>query len=155
MAGNQTAVSLKEAGNQTAAAIDEGLEAALDLLGDPLPDTGRGDRVVIKPNTIQRKPGFRTGSCLRPELLPARAIRASARGAEVRIAGRTRVHPELPRESQFHKCAPVAGSAGPPLRIVQVYSARSLRALNAVPDIVTEGDFFSRPLSRPVPEELV
>ncbi|MCM2426019.1 DUF362 domain-containing protein [Streptomyces sp. RKAG337] len=138
MAGNLTAVSLKEVGNQTAAAVDEGVEAALDLLGDPLQDIGKGDRVVIKPNMFQRKPGFRTS----PELLLALAKRASARGAEVFIAERTQVLKEILLEHPVHRYAQVVSFDDRPLRIVQVPGARSLRVPIAVPDIVTECDFF-------------
>lgn len=138
MAKIHTAVALTKIDTPTAEAVDQGVELALDLLGDPLRDIGRGDRVVIKPNMFQRKPGFRTS----PDILLALAKRASARGAEVFIAERTQVLKEILHESPVHKYAQVVSFDDRPLRIVQVPGARSLRVPVAIPDIVTECDFF-------------
>ncbi len=138
MTGDLTAVALTRAEARTAAAVDEAVEQVLDLIGDPLQDVGKGDRVVIKPNMFQRKPGFRTS----PELLLALAKRASARGAEVFIAERTHVLKEILEGSPVHRYAQVVSFDDRPLRIVQVPGATSLRVPIAVPDIVTECDFF-------------
>lgn len=138
MPGDLTAVALTRAEARTAAAVDQAVEQVLDLLGDPLRDVGRGDRVVIKPNMFQRKPGFRTS----PELLLALARRASARGAEVFVAERTQVLKEILEGSPLHRYAQVVSFDDRPLRIVQVPGATSLRVPIAVPDIVTECDFF-------------
>ncbi|MFF7333612.1 DUF362 domain-containing protein [Streptomyces sp. NPDC090306] len=129
-----TAVSITRATTSTEAAVDE----ALDLLGDPLADVGRGDRVVIKPNMFQRKPGFRTS----PELLCAVAARAAARGAEVYVAERTHVLKEILDGAPVHRHAKVVSFDDRPLRVVQVPGATSLRVPIAVPDLVLDCDFF-------------
>jgi uncharacterized protein (DUF362 family) len=134
MTDGRTTVALAEA----AADVDQAVEQVLDLLGDPLRDVGRGDRVVIKPNMFQRKPGFRTS----PELLLALARRASARGAEVFIAERTQVLKEILEDSPVHRYAQVVSFDDRPLRIVQIPEATSLRVPIAIPDIVVDCDFF-------------
>lgn len=134
--GGEAAVSLTRA--PTARAVDRAVEEALGLLGDPLDALGRGDRVVIKPNMFQRKPGFRTS----PEVLLALARRASARGAQVFVAERTRVLHEILRGSPVHRYAEVVSFDDRPLRIVQIPGATSLRVPIAVPDLVTDCDFF-------------
>jgi uncharacterized protein (DUF362 family) len=136
--GDSTAVALTRVETPTAAAVDQAVEQVLDLLGDPLRDVGRGDRVVIKPNMFQRKPGFRTS----PELLLALAKRASARGATVFVAERTHVLKEILDGSPVHRYAQVVSFDDRPLRVVQVPGATSLRVPIAIPDIVTECDFF-------------
>ncbi|MET7679230.1 DUF362 domain-containing protein [Streptomyces sp. NPDC005423] len=134
MSGELTAVSLTRVGTTTEAAVDE----ALDLLGDPLRDVGKGDRVVVKPNMFQRKPGFRTS----PELLLAVARRASARGAEVFVAERTHVLKEILDGAPVHRYAQVVSFDDRPTRIVQVPGATSLRVPITVPDLVLDCDFF-------------
>ncbi|MCU7727447.1 DUF362 domain-containing protein [Actinoplanes sp. KI2] len=131
-------VALTRAAASTAAAVDAAVEQVLGLLGDPLRDVGRGDRVVIKPNMFQRKPGFRTS----PELLVAVARRAAARGAEVFVAERTAVLTEILAGSEVHRYATVVSFDDRPLRVVQIPEATSLRVPIAVPDIVAECDFF-------------
>ncbi|GAA2437950.1 DUF362 domain-containing protein [Streptomyces pulveraceus] len=138
MPGDLTAVALTRADDPTDAAVDQAVEQVLALLGDPLRDVGRGDRVVIKPNMFQRKPGFRTS----PGLLLAVAKRASARGAEVFVAERTHVLKEILDGSPLHRYAQVVSFDDRPLRIVQIPGATSLRVPVAIPDIVTECDFF-------------
>ncbi|MES9506711.1 DUF362 domain-containing protein [Streptomyces sp. NPDC000609] len=138
MPGDLTAIALTRVDDPTDAAVDQAVEQVLDLLGDPLRDVGRGDRVVIKPNMFQRKPGFRTS----PELLLAVAKRASARGAEVFVAERTHVLKEILDGSPLHRYAQVVSFDDRPLRIVQIPGATSLRVPVAIPDIVTECDFF-------------
>jgi uncharacterized protein (DUF362 family) len=138
MSGDRTAVALSRVADQSAAAVDESVDEALHLLGDPLRDVGRGDRVVIKPNMFQRKPGFRTS----PELLLAVAKRASERGAEVFVAERTQVLKEILDGSPVHRYAKVVSFDDRPLRIVQVPDARSLRVPVSMPDIVLDCDFF-------------
>jgi uncharacterized protein (DUF362 family) len=101
-------------------------------------DLTRGDRVVIKPNMFQRKPGFRTS----PDILCALAKRASARGAEVFIAERTHVLKEILQDSPVHRYATVVSFDDRPLRIVQIPDATSLRVPIAIPDIVVECDYF-------------
>jgi uncharacterized protein (DUF362 family) len=136
--GDLTAVALTRVDVPTAAAVDQAVGQVLDLLGDPLRDVGKGDRVVIKPNMFQRKPGF----CTSPELLLAVAKRASARGAEVFVAERTHVLKEILDGSPLHRYAQVVSFDDRPLRIVQIPGATSLRVPVAIPDIVTECDFF-------------
>lgn len=131
-------VALTRAAASIPGAVDAAVERALDLLGDPLREVARGDRVVIKPNMFQRKPGFRTS----PELLLAVAKRASARGAEVFIAERTQVLKEVLTGSDVHRHATVVSFDDRPLRVVQIPGATSLRVPIAVPDIVVECDFF-------------
>ncbi|MEE1839786.1 DUF362 domain-containing protein [Streptomyces sp. NPDC007076] len=138
MPGDLTAVALTRVDDPTDAAVDQAVEQVLDLLGDPLRDVGKGDRVVIKPNMFQRKPGFRTS----PGLLLAVAKRASARGAEVFVAERTHVLKEILDGSPLHRYAQVVSFDDRPLRIVQIPGATSLRVPVAIPDIVTECDFF-------------
>ncbi|GLW73262.1 hypothetical protein Kpho02_55610 [Kitasatospora phosalacinea] len=138
MSSDPTAVALTRSPAPTAAAVDGAVEQALALLGDPLDDLGRGDRVVIKPNMFQRKPGFITS----PDLLLAVARRAAARGAEVFVAERTHVLKELLDGSPLHRYARVVSFDDRPLRIVQVPGATSLRVPIAVPDIVQDCDFF-------------
>ncbi|MFE0514357.1 DUF362 domain-containing protein [Streptomyces sp. NPDC058964] len=134
MTGDLTTVSLTRVATTTEAAVDE----ALDLLGDPLRDVGKGDRVVIKPNMFQRKPGFRTS----PELLLAVAARASARGAEVYVAERTHVLKEILDGAPVHRYAKVVSFDDRPLRVTQVPGATSLRVPIAIPDLVLDCDFF-------------
>jgi uncharacterized protein (DUF362 family) len=122
----------------SAEAVDAAVEQVLGLLGDPLGEVGRGDRVVIKPNMFQRKAGFRTS----PELLVAVARRAAARGAEVFVAERTPVLTEILAGSEVHRYATVVSFDDRPLRVVQIPEATSLRVPIAVPDIVAECDFF-------------
>lgn len=138
MPGDLTAVALTRVDDLTDAAVDQAVEQVLDLLADPLRDVGKGDRVVIKPNMFQRKPGFRTS----PGLLLAVAKRASARGAEVFVAERTHVLKEILDGSPLHRYAQVVSFDDRPLRIVQIPGATSLRVPVAIPDIVTECDFF-------------
>ncbi|MEU6422768.1 DUF362 domain-containing protein [Streptomyces spiralis] len=138
MTGDLTAVSLTRAATATEEAVDAAVEEALDLLGRPLQDVGKGDRVVIKPNMFQRKPGFRTS----PELLLAVAARASARGAEVYVAERTHVLKEILHRAPVHRYAQVVSFDDRPLRVVQVPGATSLRVPIAVPDLVLDCDFF-------------
>ncbi|MFE3944932.1 DUF362 domain-containing protein [Streptomyces sp. NPDC059118] len=138
MPGDLTAVALTRVDDPTDAAVDQAVEQVLALLGDPLRDIGKGDRVVIKPNMFQRKPGFRTS----PGLLLAVAKRASARGAEVFVAERTHVLKEILDGSPLHRYAQVVSFDDRPLRIVQIPGATSLRVPVAIPDIVTECDFF-------------
>lgn len=138
MPGDLTAVALTRVDDPTDAAVDQAVEQVLDLLGDPLRDVGKGDRVVVKPNMFQRKPGFRTS----PGLLLAVAKRASARGAEVFVAERTHVLKEILDGSPLHRYAQVVSFDDRPLRIVQIPGATSLRVPVAIPDIVTECDFF-------------
>ncbi|WP_405591296.1 DUF362 domain-containing protein [Streptomyces sp. NBC_01190] len=138
MTGDLTAVALAKVGATTAAAVDEAVETVWELLGDPLKDIGKGDRVVVKPNMFQRKPGFRTS----PELLLAVAKRASARGAEVIVAERTQVLKEILAGHPVHRYAQVVSFDDRPLRIVQIPGARSLRLPIALPDIVMDCDFF-------------
>ncbi|MFJ2917242.1 DUF362 domain-containing protein [Streptomyces sp. NPDC087307] len=138
MPGDLTAVALTRVDDPTDAAVDQAVEQVLDLLGDPLRDVGKGDRVVIKPNMFQHKPGFRTS----PGLLLAVAKRASARGAEVFVAERTHVLKEILDGSPLHRYAQVVSFDDRPLRIVQIPGATSLRVPVAIPDIVTECDFF-------------
>ncbi|MER6961004.1 DUF362 domain-containing protein [Streptomyces sp. NPDC000618] len=121
-----------------AAAVDSAVEEVLDLLGDPLRDVGKGDRVVVKPNMFQRKPGFRTS----PELLLALARRASARGAEVFVAERTHVLKEILDGHPLHRYAQIVSFDDRPLRIVQIPGATSLRVPIAVPDLVVDCDYF-------------
>ncbi|WP_329529728.1 DUF362 domain-containing protein (plasmid) [Streptomyces sp. NBC_01450] len=136
--GDTATVSLTRTRAPTAEAVDRAVEDALGLVGDPLDALGRGDRVVIKPNMFQRKPGFRTS----PEVLLALARRASARGAQVFVAERTRVLQEILRDSPVHRYAEVVSFDDRPLRIVQIPGATSLRVPIAVPDLVTDCDFF-------------
>lgn len=138
MTGDLTAVSLTRVATATEEAVDAAVEEALDLLGRPLQDVGKGDRVVIKPNMFQRKPGFRTS----PELLLAVARRASARGAEVYVAERTHVLKEILQRAPVHRHAQVVSFDDRPLRVVQVPGATSLRVPIAVPDLVLDCDFF-------------
>ncbi|MEU6087658.1 DUF362 domain-containing protein [Streptomyces sp. NPDC047085] len=138
MTGDRTPVALTRTESDTTASVDRAVEEALDLLGDPLRDVGKGDRVVIKPNMFQRKPGFRTS----PELLLAVAKRASARGAEVFVAERTHVLKEILDGSPLHRYAQVVSFDDRPLRVVQVPGATSLRVPVAMPDLVTDCDFF-------------
>ncbi|WP_405581917.1 DUF362 domain-containing protein [Streptomyces sp. NBC_01190] len=138
MTGNPVAVALTEVEYRTAPAVDRAVAALLDLLGDPLRQVGRGDRVVIKPNMFQLKPGFRTS----PELLLAVAKRASERGAEVFVAERTQVIKDILKGSPLHRYAQVVSFDDRPLRIVQVPGATSLRVPIAVPDLVVECDLF-------------
>ncbi|MDG4863450.1 DUF362 domain-containing protein [Streptomyces sp. T-3] len=135
MAGDRTAVALARAGaGEAGRAVDE----ALHLLGDPLRDVGKGDRVVIKPNMFQRARGFRTS----PDILLAVAERASARGAEVFVAERTQVLKHILEDSPVHRYAKVVSFDDRPLRVVQIPGATSLRVPIAVPDLVTDCDFF-------------
>ncbi|MFJ3231475.1 DUF362 domain-containing protein [Streptomyces sp. NPDC086787] len=134
MTGDLTTVSLTRVGKTTEAAVDE----VLDLLGDPLGDVGKGDRVVIKPNMFQHRPGFSTS----PELLLAVAARASARGAEVYVAERTHVLKEILDGAPVHRYAQVVSFDDRPLRVTQVPGATSLRVPIAVPDLVLDCDFF-------------
>lgn len=138
MTDGRETVALTRAGGSTAAAVDAAVDEALDLLGDPLREVGRGDRVVIKPNMFQRKPGFRTS----PDLLLAVAKRASARGAEVFVAERTHVLKEILADSAVHRYATVVSFDDRPLLVRQIPGATSLRVPVAVPDIVAECDFF-------------
>ncbi len=133
-----TAVALATAEAPSAAAVARAVEQALDLLGDPFGQIGRGDRVVIKPNMFQRKAGFRTS----PQILLALAARASSRGAEVFVAERTQVLKEVLDGSPVHRYAQVVSFDDRPLRIAQVPGATSLRVPIAIPDIVLECDFF-------------
>lgn len=133
-----TAVSLTRAPADTQDAVDCAVDTALALIGQPLDAVGRGDRVVIKPNMFQRKPGFRT----HPALLLALAKRASARGAEVFVAERTQVLKEILHDSPIHRYAQVVSFDDRPLRIVEIPGALSLRLPLAVPDLVTDCDFF-------------
>ncbi|WP_316740698.1 DUF362 domain-containing protein [Streptomyces sp. MK7] len=138
MTGELTAVSLTRVAAATEEAVDAAVEEALGLLGHPLREVGKGDRVVIKPNMFQRKPGFRTS----PELLLAVAARASARGAEVYVAERTHVLKEILQRAPVHRYAQVVSFDDRPLRVVQVPGATSLRVPIAVPDLVLDCDFF-------------
>ncbi|MEU8772370.1 DUF362 domain-containing protein [Streptomyces sp. NPDC048606] len=138
MTGEPTAVALTRTEATTAEAVDAAVAHVLDLLGDPLRDVGRGDRVVIKPNMFQRKAGFRTS----PELLLALAKRAGERGAEVFVAERTHVIKEILQDSPIHRHAQVVSFDDRPLRITQLPGATSLRVPMAIPDIVLDCDFF-------------
>src|SRR5262245_48181965 len=103
MTDGREIVALVQSGAATAEAVDTAVEQALDLLGDPLREITRGERVVIKPNMFQRKPGFWTSA----DLLAAVAKRARARGAEVFVAERTHVIKEILVDSAVHRYASV------------------------------------------------
>jgi|GEM_PF-3981118 len=155
MTGSLTSVCLKEVGNRTAAAVDDGMDGAPCLPGVPLQDIGKGDRVVIKPHTFQREPGLRR----RPEL-PAPAARASARGAEVLIAERTQVFKELLNALYEQREAGVYLEDFPPQAIRTAGIRYSMghdvtdqeRTRFRVPPRLSDN---SRPLSWSAPEELV
>ncbi|MFJ3103624.1 hypothetical protein [Streptomyces sp. NPDC086835] len=151
MAGNLTVVCLEEVGNQTAAVVGEEMEAALHRLGNPLRDMGKGDRVVVRADMFRRAPGLRT----RPELP---VVRASARGSEVLIAGRTQVLGERLDALYEHREAGVYPE-GFPLQAIRTSGIRYLMGHDGQEHtrfrftIRLSDDF--RTLSWSAPEELV
>ena len=116
----------------------EAVRQLLALLDEPLGVLGRGDRVLIKPNMFQRRPGFRSS----PEVIAAIAAAAAERGARVTVAERTRTIYELLAGTEVGKHAEVTSFDDRPLRITEIEGARSLRVPIAVPDIVLDCDYF-------------
>ncbi len=119
---------------QIAAAVDE----LLGLIGSPLDVLAPGDRVLLKPNMFQRKPGFMTN----PDVVCALARRASETGAHVTVAERTRNLYPLLEGSDVHRYAKVVSLDDVPLRVTHIESATSLRVPIAIPDIVLDCDYF-------------
>lgn len=120
------------------AAIPAALDRLLDLLDRPLAGLRTGDRVLIKPNLFQTRPGFQVS----PALLAAIAKVVAEHGARPVIGERTRVLYEILRDHEAARYAEVASFDDLPLRITDIPGATSLRVPIAVPELVLDCDFF-------------
>ena len=127
-------VSLVRAMEDPTTAVEE----ALALLGSPLDALSAGMRVLIKPNLFQLKPGFQAN----PAIICALARLASARGARVIVAERTRNIHKILADSPVHRYAEVVSLDDVPLRVVAIEGAESLRVPIAIPTIVMDCDYF-------------
>lgn len=120
------------------AAIPAALDRLLDLLDRPLAGLRAGDRVLIKPNLFQTRPGFQVS----PALLAAIAKVVAEHGARPVIGERTRILYEILRDHEAARYAEVASFDDLPLRITDIPGATSLRVPIAVPELVLDCDFF-------------
>lgn len=116
----------------------EAVERLLTLLDSPLDTLSRNDRVLIKPNMFQLRPGFRSS----PAVIAALAQAASSRGARVAVAERTQAIHQILAGSDVARFAEVTSFDDRPVRLVQIAGARSLRVPVPVPDIVLDCDYF-------------
>lgn len=132
------AVGIARVAGRSAEQVADAVDEVLELVGSPLDVLGRGDRVLVKPNMFQRKPGFRTN----PDVLCALARRVSERGAHVTVAERTRNIHAILEGAEVHRYATVTSLDDVPLRVTHIESATSLRVPIAIPDIVLDCDYF-------------
>ncbi|NDK23984.1 DUF362 domain-containing protein [Streptomyces sp. TR1341] len=138
MSPTRSTVSLLRVEDRSDAGVRRSLEELLRLAGSPLDRLRTGDRVMVKPNMFQLKPGFHSSI----QLVEALARAVADRGARVTVAERTRNLHNVLKDSRIAEAAEVVSFDDMPLRVVQIPEAVSLRVPLAVPEPMLDCDYF-------------